>query len=108
MKLRFAFAAVLACLSDSALAQDKRLEAVCGNLFGARQTAIRLAREGWPLERIVQETLNRPEWRSASMQDQKMLFDMLQETMSNPGKQSSDVIRDCMQRAESTPAPKSQ
>jgi len=75
-----------------ALAQDKRLEAVCGELFGARQTAIRLLKEGWPGNVIVQDALNRPEWRNASMPDQKMLMDL-----------SSAVIRDCMRRAEAAP-----
>jgi len=92
-----------ALLADPALAQDKRLEAVCGELFGARQTAIRLMKEGWPGNVIVQDALNRAEWRNASMQDQKMLMDLLQETFSEPGKPSSDVIRDCMRRAEGAP-----
>ena len=95
-----------ALLADPALAQDKRLEAVCGDLFGARQTAIRLMKEGWPGNVIVQDAVNRPEWRDASMQDKKMLMDLLQETFNEPGKPSSDVIRDSMQRAEG--APKSQ
>jgi hypothetical protein len=95
--------AVAACLSGPADAQDKRLEAVCGELFGARQTAIRLMKEGWPGNIIVQDALNRPEWRNASMTDKKMLMDLLQETFSDPTSPSSAVIRDCMRRAEAAP-----
>jgi hypothetical protein len=102
MKRLFAVIA-FALLSGPALAQDKRLEAVCGDLFGARQTAIRLMKEGWPGNVIVQDAVNRPEWRNASMQDKKMLMDLLQETFNDPAKPSSDVIRDCMQRAEAAP-----
>jgi hypothetical protein len=106
MKLPPALIVVFAFLSGFAVAQDKKMEAVCGDLFGARLTAIRLMQEGWPAQRIVEDAINRPEWRSASMQDRKLLMDLLQETMQAPGAPSSEVIRDCMRRAEA--APKSQ
>ena len=100
---RLLAAAAFALIAAPALAQDKRLEAVCGDLFGARQTAIRLMQEGWPGNTIVQDALNRPEWRNASMQDRKMLMDLFQELFNDPAKPSSDVIRDCMRRAEVAP-----
>ena len=100
---RLLAATAFALVTVPALAQDKRLEAVCGDLFGARQTAIRLLKEGWPGNVIVQDAVNRPEWRDASMQDKKMLMDLLQETFTHPAKPSSDVIRDCMRRAEAAP-----
>jgi hypothetical protein len=106
MKLAAAFFVFLALLSGPAFPQDKKMEAVCGNLFGARLTAIRLMQEGWPLEQIVQHTVDRPEWRDSSMQDKKLLMDLLQETIRAPGAPSSEIIRDCMRRAEA--APKSQ
>jgi hypothetical protein len=106
MKLPPALLVAFAFLPDFAVAQDKKMEAVCGNLFGARLTAIRLMQEGWPAQRIVEDAINRPEWRDASMQDRKLLMDLLQETMQAPGAPSSEVIRDCMRRAEA--APKSQ
>jgi hypothetical protein len=106
MKLPPALLLALAFLPDLAPAQDKKMEAVCGNLFGARLTAIRLMQEGWPAPRIVEDAINRPEWRNASMQDQKQLMDLLQETFQAPGAPSSGVVRDCMRRAEA--APKSQ
>jgi hypothetical protein len=106
MKLVPALFVAAAFLPECALPQDKRLEAVCGNLFGARLTAIRLMQEGWPAQRIVEDAINRPEWRDASMQDRKLLMDLLQETMMAPGAPGSEVIRDCMRRAEA--APKSQ
>ena len=99
--LLFAFA----FLPDCSDAQDRKLEAVCGNLYGARLTAIRLMKEGWPLETIVQDAVNRPEWVNASMQDKKMLMDLLQETVQAPAAPASEVIRDCMRRAEATPKP---
>jgi hypothetical protein len=106
MKLPSVLAVALALLPDCAPAQDRKLEAVCGNLYGARLTAIRLMREGWPAQTIVQDAVNRPEWRDASMQDKKLLMDLLQETFQAPGAPGSEVIRDCMRRAEA--APKSQ
>ncbi len=106
MKLASALLAAFALLPDFVYAQDKKLESVCGDLFGARLTAIRLMQEGWPAQRIVEDAVNRPEWRNASMQDRKMLMDLLQETMQAPGSPSSEVIRECMRRAEA--APKSQ
>jgi hypothetical protein len=106
MKLPPALVLALAFLPDLAAAQDKKMEAVCGNLFGARLTAIRLMQDGWPAQRIVEDAINRPEWRNASMQDQKQLMDLLQETFQAPGAPSSGVVRDCMRRAEA--APKSQ
>ena len=39
------------------------------------------------------------------MQDKKLLMDLLQETMQPPVSPSSEVIRDCMQRAEAAPKP---
>ncbi len=63
---RLLAAAAFALVAEPAVAQDKRLETVCGELFGARQTAIRLLKEGWPGNVIVQDALNRPEWRNAS------------------------------------------
>ena len=103
MKLPPALIVAFAFLPDFAFAQDKKLEAVCGELFGARLTAIRLMQEGWPAQRIVEDAINRPEWRNASMQDQKLLMDLLQETMLAPRAPSSEVIRDCMRRAEGPP-----
>ena len=103
MRFSPALIVAFAFLPDCAFAQDKKMEAVCGELFGARLTAIRLMQEGWPAQRIVEDAINRPEWRSASMQDRKLLMDLLQETMQAPGAPSSEVIRDCMRRAEAAP-----
>jgi len=83
------------------------MEAVCGDLFGARQTAIRLMQEGWPTQTIVQQTLDRPEWRNASMPAKSMLMELLQETFNNPRAPNSAVISDCIRRAQSG-APKSE
>jgi hypothetical protein len=107
MKLAPAVAFAVAFLPDCAFPQDKKMEAVCGDLFGARQTAIRLMSEGWSAQQIVEDAINRPEWRNASMQDKKLLMDLLQETMMAPRAPSSEVIRDCMRRAEAA-APKPQ
>ena len=106
MKLPPVLVVALALLPDCAPAQERKVEAVCGDLYGARLTAIRLMQEGWPAQRIVEDAVNRPEWRNASMQDKKMLMDLLQETFEAPGAPSSGVVRDCMRRAEG--APKSQ
>ncbi len=105
LKPAVAFAAVLTVFADAAPAQDKRMEAVCGNLWGARQTTVRMLKEGWSPERIVQEMVNHVEWRDASMQDKKMLMDLLQETLNQPFSPGSEVIRECMQRAEAAPKP---
>ena len=105
MRLSPALIVAFAFLPDFAFAQDRKVEAVCGDLFGARLTTIRLMQEGWPAQRIVEDAINRPEWRNASMQDRKLLMDLLQETFQAPGAPSSKVIRDCMRRAEATPKP---
>jgi hypothetical protein len=106
MKLPPALVLAAAFLPGFAPAQDRKMEAVCGNLYGARLTAIRLMQEGWSGQRIVEDAVNRPEWRNASMQDRKLLMDLLQETFQAPGAPGSEVVRDCMRRAEA--APKSQ
>ncbi len=103
MRHALALAAALAALAVSsgpAPAQDQPLAAVCGDLFGARQTAIRLRPAGWQPNLIVQDALDRPEWRNASMAAPKMLMDLLQETFLAPDQPSSDVIRDGMRRAD--------
>ncbi len=98
-----AVAAALAVWSGPAPAEDKPWAEVCGDLFGARQTAIRLLQGGWPPSMIVQDAVDRPEWRNAPIAAQKMLMDLLQETFNDPDKPSSEVIRDCMRHAEGAP-----
>ena len=98
--------ALLTGLPAVATAQDKALEALCGDLFGARQTAIRLRDGGFPLQVAVNETMARSEWRTASMQNQTLALRVVQEAYTAPGLPSSEVIRGVCQRA--IDAPKSQ
>jgi hypothetical protein len=93
-------------LPGPAPAQDKPLEAVCGDLFGARQTAIRMRDGGFPLQIAINETLARPEWKSAPMQYQTLAVRVVQEAYLAPALQSSEVVREVCQRA--IDAPKSQ
>ena len=86
-------------LSCSAVAQDKPMEAVCGDLFGARQTAIRLRDSGFALQVAINETLARPEWRNASMQNQQLAVRVVQEAYFAPELRSSNVVREVCRSA---------
>jgi len=103
MKRSFLFAALVATLPDAALAQDKALEAACGELFGARQTAIRMRDSGFPLQTAINETLARPEWRTASMQHQQLAVRVVQEAYFAPALKSSEVVREVCRSALDAP-----
>jgi hypothetical protein len=106
MKRTFLFAALVATLPDAVLAQDKTMEAVCGDLFGARQTAIRMRDSGFPLQTTLNETLARPEWLTASMQHQQLAVRVVQEAYFSPALKSSEVVRDVCRSAIDGPKPK--
>ena len=97
--------ALLAGLPDVAFAQDKTLEALCGDLFGARQTAIRMRDGGFSQQITINETMARPEWRNASMQNQQLALRVVNEVYVAPGQPSSEVIREVCQRAINAPKP---
>jgi hypothetical protein len=96
-------AALFAALPLTAAAQDKAMEAVCGDLFGARQTAIRMRDGGFPLQVAINETLARPEWRSAPMQQQQLAVRVVQEAYFAPQMQSSEVVREVCRSAIDAP-----
>ena len=102
----FLLAALVATLPDAVLAQDKALEATCGELFGARQTAIRMRDSGFPLQTAINETLARPEWRTASMQDQQLAVRVVQEAYLAPALKESDLIREVCRAAIDPAKPK--
>lgn len=99
MKRPFLFAAALAVAPVSVEAQDKPLEAVCGDLFGARQTAMRMRDGGFSAQIAINEALARPEWKTASMQNQQLVVRVVQEVYVAPQLQSSEVIREVCRRA---------
>lgn len=86
-------------LTGVASAQDKTMEAVCGELFGARQTAIRMRDSGFPLQVTLNETLARPEWRNASMQHQQLAVRVVQEAYFAPRLPNSEVVREVCREA---------
>ncbi|MFO1364519.1 MAG: hypothetical protein U1F45_19020 [Burkholderiales bacterium] len=90
---------LLAALPAHLPAQDKPMEAVCGDLFGARQTAIRMRDTGFPLQIAINETLARPEWRSAPMQQQQLAVRVVQEAYFAPQLPSSEVVREVCRKA---------
>jgi hypothetical protein len=96
-------ALVLAALPGTALAQDKAMEAVCGDLFGARQTAIRMRDSGFPVQVAINETLARPEWRSASMQHQQLAVRVVQEAYFAPELRTSQVVSEVCRSAIDAP-----
>jgi hypothetical protein len=98
-------AALVATLPDVVLAQDKALEAVCGNLFGARQTAVRMRDSGFTLQNAINEMLARPEWRTASMQHQQLAVRVVQEAYHAPALKSSEVVREVCRTAIDAPKP---
>lgn len=79
------------------------MEAVCGDLFGARQTAMRMRDSGFPLQVTLNETLARPEWRNATMQHQQLAVRVVQEVYSAPQLQSSEVVREVCRKAIDAP-----
>jgi hypothetical protein len=97
--------ALLALLPAAVAAQDKALEAVCGNLFGARQTAVRMRDSGFTLQNAINETLARPEWRTASMQHQQLAVRVVQEAYHAPALKSSEVVREVCRTAIDAPKP---
>ncbi len=97
--------APLALLPAAVAAQDKALEAVCGNLFGARQTAIRMRDSGFTLQNAINETLARPEWRTTSMQHQQLAVRVVQEAYHAPALKSSEVVREVCRTAIDAPKP---
>jgi hypothetical protein len=99
-------ALLLAALPVDLPAQDKALEAVCGNLAGARQTAIRMRDSGFPLQVTLNETLARPEWRGASMQHQQLAVRVVQEVYTAPHLQTSEIVRDTCRAALDAPRSK--
>jgi hypothetical protein len=96
-------ALLFAALPAAAPAQDKAMEAVCGNLFGARQTAIRMRDGGFPLQVTINETLARPEWKTAPMQHQQLAVRVVQEAYLAPQLPSSEIIRDVCRAAIDAP-----
>jgi hypothetical protein len=94
---------LLAALPVVAPAQDKAMEAVCGELFGARQTAVRMRDGGFPLQSAINETLARSEWRNAPMQRQRLALRVVQEAYSAPQLQSSEIVRDVCRKAIDAP-----
>jgi len=106
MKRPLLFAALVATCPDAVLAQDKALEATCGELFGARQTAIRMRDSGFPLQSAINETLARPEWRTASMQHQQLAVRVVQEAYVAPALKSSEIVRDVCRTAIDAPKPR--
>lgn len=105
MKRTVLVAVLVATLPDVVLAQDKALEAVCGNLFGARQTAVRMRDSGFMLQNAINETLARPEWRTASMQHQQLAVRVVQEAYHAPALKSSEVVREVCRTAIDAPKP---
>jgi hypothetical protein len=106
MKRLILLVALLAGLPAIARAQDKALEAICGELMGARQTAIRMRDGGFPMQLTLNETLARPEWRNAPMDHQTLAVRVVQEVYFAPGEKESEIVRETCRRA--IDAPKSQ
>ena len=106
MKRPLLFAVLVATLPGAVLAQDKSLEAACGELFGARQTAIRMRDSGFPLQSAINETLSRPEWRNAPMQHQQLAVRVVQEAYLAPQLKISQVVSEVCRSAIDPTQPK--
>lgn len=85
----------LASTAGSASAQTEQL---CAQLFGTRETAMRMAQTGFPVETTVRETFARKEWRDATPEDRGWAIRVIQEAYESPGP-NSEVIRVCRERA---------
>jgi len=63
---RLALLLALASGSGAVLAQTEQF---CLQLFGTRETAMRMAQTGFPVETTVRETFARKEWREATPEE---------------------------------------
>ncbi|MCU0804480.1 MAG: hypothetical protein MUF79_05240 [Burkholderiales bacterium] len=90
---------LLACSAATASAQTEQL---CAQLFGTRETAIRMAQTGFPVETTVRETFARKEWRDATPEERGWAVRVIQEAYEAPGP-NSEVIRVCRERAQGRP-----
>jgi hypothetical protein len=106
MKRSLLLAALLAALPVCSFAQDKPMEAVCGDLFGARQTAIRMRDSGFAMQIAINETLARPEWRNAPMQHQQLAVRVVQEAYLAPQLKISQVVSEVCRSAIDPSQPK--
>jgi hypothetical protein len=89
-------------LVSSAGAASAQTEQFCLQLFGTRETAIRMAQTGFPVETTVRETFARKEWRDATPEERGWAIRVIQEAYESPGP-SSEVIRVCRERALGRP-----
>ena len=77
----------------------------CGKLFGSRQTATRLRDAGFSLNQTIEETLNRAEWRDASIGEVAWAMRVVTEVYENPGSDTSYVVRECRVRSQGLERP---
>ena len=79
----------------------------CGKLFGAKQTAMRLRAGGFSEKQTLEETLNRPEWRDASMNEVVWAVRIVDEVYAQPDVETSQVVRECRAKVQglNTPEP---
>jgi|MudIll2142460700_1097286.scaffolds.fasta_scaffold24591_3 hypothetical protein len=96
---RLALLLALASGSGAVLAQTEQF---CLQLFGTRETAMRMAQTGFPVETTVRETFARKEWREATPEERGWAVRVIQEAYESPGP-SSEVIRTCRERATGRP-----
>jgi len=93
---------LLASLVSWTGAASAQTEQLCAQLFGTRETAIRMAQTGFPVETTVRETFARKEWRDATPEDRGWAIRVIQEAYESPGP-NSEVIRVCRERATGRP-----
>ncbi|MCX7891386.1 MAG: hypothetical protein N2544_03315 [Burkholderiales bacterium] len=93
---------VLLALGSPAAGALAQTEALCAQLFGTRQTAMRMAETGFAFDTTVRETLARKEWRDATPEERGWAVRVIQEAYEAPGP-SSQVILACRERAAGRP-----
>lgn len=105
--MRFAVAISFGLLffGTSQAQEEKNLAQTCGKLFGAKQTAMRLRDGGFSEKQTLEETLNRPEWHGASMNEVVWAARIVGEAYAQPEIETSQVIRECRARAQGLSLP---
>lgn len=102
----FAFLYTAAAFAQQAPSATASVSAeTCGKLFGTKQTAERLRNGGFSQKQTLDETLNRPEWREASMHDVVWAVRIIDEVYKQPGIETSQVVRECRARIQGLDTP---
>jgi hypothetical protein len=94
--IRVAWRATLVAAALAPLPAGAQVD--CGNLIGARQTALRLHKDGWALPEAVRISLDRTAYRNITREERELVIRVVEEAYRAPAQTSEIVLEFC--RAE--------